>query len=143
MNYILIRIHLLIMSPIIPWLIGFIILTLYKINYDSLLLCDGNDTALCDLKVHLTNEAFQYRTFNVQHDYYSDLRHQLMTKPISNDRNNLDQIYYNSIKDLQSKMADSSNRATQLVNSIKALEPSFNWTLQYIKHPYIAYADGN
>jgi len=49
-----------------------------------------------------------------------------MTKPISNDRNNLDQIYYNSIKDLQSKMADSSNRATQLVNSIKALEPSFN-----------------
>jgi len=84
-NYIFMRLQLLVLSPIFPSLLAFILLTIYKICFDPVMLCDDGDFyTLYELKTSLTKETANYHIATIKVEEYNDLHKQL--KEISTPR---------------------------------------------------------
>jgi hypothetical protein len=85
MKYIFIRLQLIVLSPIFPPLLTFILLIVHKIYFDPFILCDDGDYyTLSDLKTNLTKETANYHVATLKIEEYNTLQNQL--KEISTPR---------------------------------------------------------
>jgi hypothetical protein len=98
MKYIFIRLHLIVLSPIFPYLLTFIILIVHKIYFDPFILCDDGDYyyTLYDLKTNLTKETANYHIATVKIEEYNTLQNQLKEISTPRFRNFSQEEFYTS-----------------------------------------------
>ena len=84
-KFIFIRLELIVLSPIFPSLLTFVLLIVYKIYFEPSILCDDGDFyTLYELKTSLTKEMANYNIATIKIEEYNDLQIQL--KEISTPR---------------------------------------------------------
>ena len=126
-NYFIVRLRMLILSPIFPSLLTIILLIVYKINFEPVILCDNGSSPLLleQLKQNMEDEIHKTYTIN------SDIRDFL--KGISENRvATPDQRTYNinMFAYLKEMMIKSIDRTTEIEASIRRIEPAYTSGVQ-------------
>ncbi len=143
-NYFIIRLHLLILSPIFASLLTFIILIVYKIYFDTVILCDNGCSPmfLQQLKINLVSEIERTTLLN----------------------NNFIEIY-NTIQEINEKLGEpnagqkafsktllngwgemiieSINKTKEIEYSIRKIEPDFSTGVDNINGRILRFIEQN
>lgn len=133
-NYIFLRLQLLVLSPIFLSLLNFIIFITYKICCDPVMLCDDGDIyTLYELKTNLTKETANYHIATLKIQEYNDLHNHLREISTPRFRNfQLETIYSYNVESWRIKMINSLNNVRQIENTIRNIDPNFRSSLTHI-----------
>jgi hypothetical protein len=128
-NYILMRLKLLFLSPIFSIIIilGTILFLVFIVYSSPAMLCDDNGFTLIELKIKLTSELARFRISIVNIELYTDLQDQLKQITRPNFRNfSLEEHYTNMYQKAIREYNQSTTIIDKLEASIKRIEPDFN-----------------
>lgn len=133
MKYIFIRLQLIVLSPIFPPLLTFILLIVHKIYFDPFILCDDGDYyTLSDLKTNLTKETANYHVATLKIEEYNTLQNQLKEISTPRFRNfTQEELYTNKLSSWQIKMIKSLNNIRQIEYYIKSIDPGFKSSISH------------
>ena len=126
-NKLIIRLHMLIVSPVFPLLLAFILIITYKIFFDPLTLCDdGSAPLLLDqLKSNLAHEI--EKTSKINQDIAEFNRSVEEMKEIYSGELSSSQKEYNNnrVKYLKTIYIKSLKRTMEIEVNIKKIDPIF------------------
>ena len=121
------RLQLLILSPVFPSLLSFILLIVYKIYLDPATLCDDGDWyKLYELKVSLTKEIANYNISIIKVEEYTNLQAQLneISRPNLRDFSK-ENLYSSKLDTWQTRSVNSLNNVRVIEYSITQIDPNF------------------
>lgn len=125
-NYTLIRLHILILSPIFPSLLTIILIMVYKIYFETPILCDNDCSPLLldQLKQNFDQELEKSSNIGTNIREFSEIieeTNKMYGAP------NSDQITYNDKKlmKLQKLLIKSLSKAKEIEYSIKKIDPNY------------------
>ena len=122
-NIFIIRLHMLILSPIFPSLLTFILLIVYKINFESVILCDnGSSPLLLEQLGEILREEKNIQTaLNIQ---ITDFKKSALGNSPSGKLTQKQVIYTNIMIDgWQELMTESLNRCKEIEDSMRRINP--------------------
>lgn len=126
-KYFIIRLHMLTLSPIFPSLLTFILLIVYKIYFDTVILCDdGSPPMLLDqLKENLDIEIARNTDFHKDLSEYIKKFDEEKVKPegLNTDKT---AFYQKQIRIRKRILVESLHKTIEIVDSIRKIEPDFS-----------------
>jgi len=128
-NYILLRLNLLMLSSLPPFLLS-LILFIFWINFDSLILCD--DENLRTMKDSLNLEMVYYNKANKELQFSLDMLDFERDGPGANKHNGA-QHFFNKVSSAKViEMQDTLSNIRKLEANIQKLDPNFKTSIEKI-----------
>ncbi len=134
-NFLFIRLQFLI-SPLFFKILTIILFIIYKIIFDTHLCDDG--LILYNLKVDLTMQTAEYRTANINYEFYTDLFNQASNRPTDQRDYTVESEFIRRAHDNCISMRNIYDNINEIIRNIKRIEPTFRSPIMNIAYPRIA-----
>ena len=143
-NIFIIRLHMLILSPVFPSLLTFILLIVYKINFEPVILCDNGSSPmfLQQLKTNLVSEIERTTILN---NNYMETYNKIQE---INEKLGEPSVSQKAIKKTQLNVwgvmiIESINKTKEIEYSIRKIEPDFSTGMDNINARILWFIEQN